>query len=226
MIEQVADGVVRIRLMPLDAINCYLLEDVLVDAGTRGSYAKIRGALQGRPVAAHAITHAHPDHQGSSHRLCSELDLPFWCGRNDREAAESGDMSHQLPERSSWMGWLFSRFSAGPGHPVERELVDGDRFGDFVVLDSPGHTAGHVSFWRPHDRLLVLGDVAFAMSPFTMLRGLRTPPDLFTLDPDRNLASLRKLAVLGPETVCFGHGPVLRDGEAFQRFVRRATGSP
>jgi glyoxylase-like metal-dependent hydrolase (beta-lactamase superfamily II) len=34
-----------------------------------------------------------------------------------------------------------------------------------------------------------------------------------------HLASARKLAALEPETVCFGHGPPLTGGEAFQRFV-------
>ena len=218
MIEQVAEGVVRIPVVPLDGVNCYLLEDVLVDAGFRSSEPKIRAALEGRSVAAHALTHAHPDHQGSSRALCLAYDVPFWCGEGDREVAESGDLVRLFSNPAGLAARLSSRMG-GPGHLVEQTLSDGDHVGDFVVLETPGHTPGHLAFWRPHDRLLVLGDVALAMNPFTMLRGLRTPPRLATPDPERNLASLRKLAVLGPEIVCFGHGPVLRDGEAFQRFV-------
>ena len=31
----------------------------------------------------HALTHAHPDHQGSSHAICQKLEIPLWCGEED-----------------------------------------------------------------------------------------------------------------------------------------------
>ena len=38
------------------------------------------------------------------------------------------------------------------------------------MLDVPGHTAGHVAYWREADRSLILGDVLFGMNPLTGLR--------------------------------------------------------
>jgi len=223
MTEQVAERVWRIPLAPLDAINCYLLDDVLVDAGVRFSGARIRRALQGRRLAAHALTHVHPDHQGASKQVCEKFRVPLWCGAGDAEVMESGQMQRQFPHPGGPIARFQSRFVAGPSYPVTRTLTEGDRIGEFIVLETPGHTPGHVAFWRPSDRCLLIGDVAFGMNPFTMMRGLRQPPRMFTPDPERNRASLRKLAVLGPHTVCFGHGPVLRDGATFQRFVAQVA---
>ncbi len=224
MKEEVAPGVWRIPVMPRGMINCYVLDDVLVDAGVRSSGAKILAAVKGMRLSAHALTHAHPDHQGASAQLCQKRDIPLWCGEGDREVVESGNMRAQYRNPNGWIARAQNRLLSGPGHPVDRGLEEGDRIGDFVVLETPGHTRGHLAFWRARDRVLVLGDVALAMNPFTGMPGLRLPPALATPDPERNKASLRKLAVLGPEIVCFGHGLPCRDAESFQRFVVRVAG--
>ena len=46
--------------------------------------------LKGRTISAHALTHAHPDHFGSSHKVCTELGIPLWAPANDAEAVEHG----------------------------------------------------------------------------------------------------------------------------------------
>jgi hydroxyacylglutathione hydrolase len=40
---------------------------------------------------------------------------------------------------------------------------------------------------------------------------LRPPPNHLTFDPERNRASMRRLAQLRPALALFGHGPSLRD---------------
>jgi hydroxyacylglutathione hydrolase len=79
------------------------------------------------------------------------------------------------------------------------------------VIESPGHSPGHISFWRERDRVLIIGDVVFNLNPFIGTTGLQLPPNLFTVDPPMNRKSAHKLAALKPEIVCFGHGPVVRD---------------
>jgi glyoxylase-like metal-dependent hydrolase (beta-lactamase superfamily II) len=99
------------------------------------------------------------------------------------------------------------------GVPVARNLVEGDALAaGFVVCDTPGHSPGHVSFWRAADRTLICGDVFFNLRLPGLIAGLRQPPDLLTLDPAQNRESERRLAALEPATVGFGHGPALRDG--------------
>ena len=56
--------------------------------------------------------------------------------------------------------------------------------GSFVVIDSPGHTAGHVSFWES-DRILVLGDVIANLNIYSGLTMLREPEHFFHSTPSR-----------------------------------------
>src|SRR4051794_18320754 len=87
--KELADGVCHLNTIPLpNAVNAYLLGDVLVDAGGRRSGSKILRQLEGHSVTAHALTHAPPDHQGASHEVCEKLAIPFWVGESDVDAAE------------------------------------------------------------------------------------------------------------------------------------------
>jgi glyoxylase-like metal-dependent hydrolase (beta-lactamase superfamily II) len=89
----------------------------------------------------------------------------------------------------------------------------------FAVLEVPGHSRGHVAYWRESDRVLILGDVLNGMNLMTGRRGLQEPPAVFTPDPARNRQSARRLAELEPALVCFGHGPPLRDPRALHEFI-------
>ena len=52
------------------------------------------------------------------------------------------------------------------------------------------------------------------MNALTTTPGLHQPLALATPDPAENRNSERRLAALRPDTVGFGHGPVLRDAAA------------
>jgi glyoxylase-like metal-dependent hydrolase (beta-lactamase superfamily II) len=91
----------------------------------------------------------------------------------------------------------------------------------FQVLDVPGHSAGHVAFWRESDRALVCGDVFTNIDTITGIPGLHEPRGFFTPDPKRNRESMRRLAALEPALVCFGHGKPLRDPTRFKAAVER-----
>ncbi len=215
--KPLADGLFQLRGFPPNAINVYLMNDVLVDAATRFASRRILRQLRGRKVSTHVVTHAHPDHQGASHAVCTALGIPLWCGANDADAIEN---PRWIPKRMpNKLGWISYQMCAGPAHPVARQLRDGDDVGGFRVIETPGHSAGHVALWRSEDRTLILGDVLFNMSMATALTGLHEPPSFFTPDPSLNRASARKLLALEPALVCFGHGPPLRDTKRFVKFV-------
>jgi hydroxyacylglutathione hydrolase len=61
--------------------------------------------------------------------------------------------------------------------------------------------------------------VLFNLRLPTLRPGLREPPKVFTPDPALNRDSARRLAELRPRLILFGHGPPLRDGAGFARFV-------
>lgn len=205
--QQIADDLWQLPLAPRESVNAYLLGDVLVDAGTSGMAKKVLRQVEGHTVAAHTITHAHPDHVGGSRKVVDTLGVPFWSPAGDAATVEDG--TQVVPE---------TRFSpvmraAGRFKPltVARRLQEGDEVAGFTVLDTPGHSPGHISFWRESDRALVCGDVFFHMLfPPTLKPGLREPYAIVTPDIPRNRESMRRLVELEPATVCFGHGPVLR----------------
>jgi glyoxylase-like metal-dependent hydrolase (beta-lactamase superfamily II) len=217
-VKQLADGVYQLKGWPPNAINVYLLGDVLIDAATRQAERRIMRQIAGRTLSAHALTHAHPDHQGSSHAICEKLGIPLWCGQGDVPAIETpGGVANSNPP--TWATFVQRHFWVGPPHPVARALHEGDEVAGFTVLETPGHSTGHVSFWRESDRVLIVGDVLTNVNFLTGVPGLHTPPDLLTGDPARNRASARRLAALEPTLACFGHGAPLRDPGKLAKFV-------
>jgi hydroxyacylglutathione hydrolase len=220
--KELAPDVWHIQCLPAlpYAVNAFLVDDVLIDAGTRQSGKRIKKQLDGHEVKAHALTHAHPDHQGASKELCETLGVPFWCPDKDVPAAEDSTLirERQPPTR---MARFFYRIFAGPGHPVDKGLKEGDEVGSFEVVDAPGHSAGQVAFWRASDKVLILGDVLANMDQYTGIPGLNEPKPALTPDPAHNRESARKLAELEPELICFGHGKHLDDGQKFADFVEK-----
>jgi hydroxyacylglutathione hydrolase len=220
-LKKLADDLYILDAFPPYAINIYLMGDVLVDAGSRHAAKRILRQLRGRTVSTHALTHAHGDHQGSSHAVCEALRIPLWCGDADAEAVEDGRIPARMPPHP--INALLARTFPGPPHPVARRLREGDVVAGFTVLDVPGHSAGHVAYWRESDRALVCGDVFTNMDTITGLPGLHQPKAFFTPDPAENRRSMRKLAALEPELVCFGHGRPLRDPGKLMRFTDRVA---
>ena len=90
--KQLAPGVWKLSGMPPNAINVFLVGDVLVDAGTKFAGRRILRQLEGRELSAHVLTHAHPDHNGVSHKVCEARGIPLWVGENDAEVAERPEL--------------------------------------------------------------------------------------------------------------------------------------
>jgi hydroxyacylglutathione hydrolase len=222
-VKEVAEGVWQLGGFPPHAINIYLVEDVLIDAGTRHAGRRILRQLKGLHVSAHAITHAHPDHQGSSKEVCEQLGIPFWVGERDADAAERPELiAERQPDHP--VAQFFARTMAGPGRRVDRKLREGDEVAGFTVLDTPGHSAGHVVFLRESDRVLIAGDVLGSQHFLTGIRGMHEPPPFLSPDPARNRESAKRLAALEPAVTLFGHGPPLRDTRKLVDFVASLRG--
>jgi hydroxyacylglutathione hydrolase len=216
--KQLAEDLFVLEGFPPYAINVYLAGTVLIDAATRFGARRLLRRLRGRSVLVHALTHAHPDHQGASHAVCTALEIPLWCGDGDSFAmATRGEIMARMPKH--WLSGSIGRLWTGPPHPVSRCLREGDQVGNFTVIETPGHTAGHISFWREADRILITGDVLCNVNIWNGKVMLREPEAIFTLDPMENRRSARRFLSLEPRLVCFGHGPPLRDTERFVRFI-------
>jgi glyoxylase-like metal-dependent hydrolase (beta-lactamase superfamily II) len=193
---ELAPGVRQLTGFPRHQINVYVVGDILVDAGTVLARGRILRQTRGLNLRANLVTHAHPDHFGSSRVICTQLNIPLWAGALDAPSLESG-RPVTGPGRLSR---LLGKYKMAPGRAVDRLLKEGDEVAGFAVLDVPGHTPGHIALWRESDRVLICGDVFFN------LRRLSQPPGILTWSPERNRESMGRLADLQPRLVLFGHG--------------------
>jgi glyoxylase-like metal-dependent hydrolase (beta-lactamase superfamily II) len=208
--QELAEGVWQLDGFPRDGINVYLLDDVLIDSGAVFDRRRVLRQMRGRNLSAHALTHAHFDHYGASAAVCREFGVPLWCGAADAEAVAAGKM----------VGPGGRMLPAAPRCTVSRRLQEGDEVAGFRVLDTPGHSPGHVSFWRAADRVLVCGDVLWGRNPVLGRGGPMEPFSLASPDPAENRRSARRLAELEPALVLFGHGAPLRDTARFVSIVQ------
>jgi glyoxylase-like metal-dependent hydrolase (beta-lactamase superfamily II) len=197
--------------------NVYLAGDVLVDAATRWARRRILRQLQGRNLRMVVLTHCHPDHQGTAKFLCDHFRVPLACHEADVPAMEG----QEPMQPRNWILRWGQRFLAGPPHPVEQVLREGDEVAGFRVIHAPGHTPGHVILFRETDRVVIAGDLLANINFVTRKPGLLEPPPFFSVDRLQNRRSIQKLIELKPTLVCFGHGPPLRNPQELEKFVAR-----
>ena len=108
---------------------------------------------------------------------------------------------------------------AKPGD-VDFKLKGGEvlkPLGGLEIIHTPGHTPGSVSLYSRKNKLLFVGD---AIS--NRFIKMRYPPGAVSSNLREAVDSVKKLAELDFENICFGHGkPVLGDG---RRRLKRELG--
>jgi hydroxyacylglutathione hydrolase len=215
--QMIAHHVWKLNSNPPDWVNTYLIEDVLIDASTLGAAPRILNQLANIPLSLVALTHCHPNHQGGARRICETRHVPLACHGADASAME-GHTPMSLPNFLKASLWLLGGRTT---YPVQRVLHDGDEIAGFRVIHLPGHTPGHVIYFRESDRVAIVGDVLRNIHFLTGKPGLCEMPGFLIADREESRRSIRRLAQLHPSIVCFGHGPVLRDMEQLDRLAAR-----
>ncbi|MDB5300121.1 MAG: yflN 1 [Phycisphaerales bacterium] len=209
-------------------------EWVLVDAGLVGGASRIRRAARERfgpnsRPAAIILTHAHFDHIGSVRELAEEWDVPVYAHTLELPYV-TGRSSYPPPDPTvggglvARMSWLYPTGPIDLGERMRPLPDDGTVPGmpGWRWVFTPGHSPGHVSLFREHDRLLIAGDAFVTqkqeslVGALTMRPELRGPPKYFTCDWDAAEASVRKLAALKPLIAATGHG-IPMAGPHFER---------
>lgn len=188
----------------------YLLQDddglTIVDSSLSGAGEKILAQLQAAghqptDVKRILLTHVHPDHVGGLKPLHEATGAEIWCHPKEKPVME-GD----IPVPGKPDGLRFPTPSVVPV-PVSHTTAEGDTLpvlGGLQVIDTPGHAPGHISFWQPEQRLLIVGDVIF-----NVFNRMTLPLPMATVDMEENKRSVKKLQGLQPQMMLFGHGPVV-----------------
>jgi glyoxylase-like metal-dependent hydrolase (beta-lactamase superfamily II) len=221
-----------LSLLQLSIVNVYFYGEqggadrgwALIDAGmafSRGSIVRTAAELFGansRPAAI-VLTHGHFDHVGALPALADlwdapvyahELELPYLTGRSSYPPPDPTVGGGAM----SFLSRLYPRGPIDLGDRVRPLPADGTVPGmpGWRWVHTPGHTPGHVSFFRDEDRALVVGDAFVtvkqesALAVLSQRQQVRRPPAYYTTDWDMALESVKTLARLHPEVAATGHG--------------------
>ena len=100
------------------------------------------------------------------------------------------------------------------------------------VIETPGHTPGHVSFFREPDGVLLAGDAFCTIDQDSMIGMIskkpqvNRPPAYYTINWQQAHESVRKLADLSPRLLAAGHGEPMGGDEALWQLRELAEDFP
>ena len=177
----------------LDFVAAFVLvrggEAAIVDTGVAGSEDAIEAVLAEAGIGwgdvGHVIlTHQHGDHAGSLEAVAGLASGAALYGG----AADIPNMT--APREISAVG-------------------DGDTVFDLAIMETPGHTAGHLSVHDPASRLLITGDALVGEGGT-----LSGPSSQFSADMATAITSVAKLAELDVQRTLVSHGFPVEGGTA------------
>ncbi len=163
----------NVHWIPDIIANPYLIIDpdglTLIDTGPPGSHKKILGYLRERGFSASdlkriVLTHSDIDHVGGLAALKQASGAETFTSAIEAAAIAQGVPSRRIrPARFGRRLFMavIGRFFRPTPIQVDHILAEGQSLpvlGGLQVLETPGHTPGHISLFSPSTGILFVGD--------------------------------------------------------------------
>ena len=217
----------NIHLIPNVQANSYLIIEpdglTLIDTGMPFSEKQTLRYITSLGRSAEEIkhifiTHADLDHYGCLAALKEASGARTYTSQPEADAMAKGISSRPVNRTVGRFQAFVIRMMGKLLKPtpikVDEILTDGQILpvlDGLQVVETPGHSPSHLSYYAPSVRVLFCGD-----SMKSNDKGLRASRSRNNWDQASADASVKKLSTLGAEIVCPGHGPIVR--EASNRF--------
>ena len=180
------------------------------------------------------LTHGHFDHAGNAAELSDhwdaqvfahKLELPFLTGKDKYPPPD--------PTVGGFMGFMI-RFFPNKAYDLEDRVDQFPRnpLPGWQMVETPGHSPGHVSFFRESDRALIAGDAITTVRQCNMVAMISQepevwlPPEYYTCNWNQARESVERLAALDPSVIAAGHGKPMRGDLALRQLQQLAEDWP
>ncbi|MBS8266805.1 MBL fold metallo-hydrolase [Mesobacillus boroniphilus] len=200
-------------------VNCYFIEEedglTLIDAALPYSAKPILQEAEkiGKQIKRIVLTHAHGDHVGALDELKDKLNVPVYISARDSLLLSGNTSLDSAEPQTPIRGGVPKKIKTRPDVLIKA----GDQIGSLLVISTPGHTPGSMSFLDQRTDMLIAGD-AFQTRGGTAVSGVTIPwfpfPAMATWNKETALQSARKIHGLKPSLLAVGHGELLRDPAA------------
>jgi glyoxylase-like metal-dependent hydrolase (beta-lactamase superfamily II) len=181
------------------------------------------------------LTHGHFDHIGSIKELLKlwnvpvyahEEEMPYLTGKKDYPQGDPQVDEGMVAELSPY----FPHNSIDLGNSIHALPEDGTipHMDGWRWIHTPGHTPGHISFFRERDGVLIVGDAFSTVKQESMMAVMNQseqisgPPKYLTTDWEAAENSVKKLASLNLSLAIPSHGMPM-GGEELRRHLEMLT---